>query len=104
MITPGDSALRHDILRLADHGIIKGPVSTWPLAWGPIIADISNIENPDQLPRDVSDAIASLGCSVEKSEIRMPEGALRMVGEHLVDIHLYTDIDTQVTVNIIGEE
>jgi large subunit ribosomal protein L9 len=53
---------------------------------------------------DVSDAIASLGGSVEKSEIRMPEGALRVVGEHLVDIHLYTDIDTQVTVNIIGEE
>ncbi len=53
---------------------------------------------------DVSDAIASLGGNVEKSEIRMPEGAFRMVGEHVVDIHLYTDIDTQVTVNIIGEE
>ena len=53
---------------------------------------------------DVSDSIASLGVNVEKSEIRMPEGALRIVGEHIVDIHLYTDIDTQVTVNIIGEE
>jgi len=53
---------------------------------------------------DVSDVIASLGCNVEKSEIRMPEGALRVVGEHIVDIHLYTDVDTQVTVNIIGEE
>jgi large subunit ribosomal protein L9 len=53
---------------------------------------------------DVSDAIASLGVTVEKSEIRMPEGALRSVGEHLVDIHLYTEVDTQVTVNIIGEE
>ena len=53
---------------------------------------------------DVSDSIASLGSNVEKSEIRMPEGALRTVGEHIVDIHLYTDVDTQVTVNIIGEE
>jgi large subunit ribosomal protein L9 len=53
---------------------------------------------------DVSDSIASLGGSVEKSEIRMPEGALRAVGEHIVDIHLYTDVDTQVTINIIGEE
>jgi large subunit ribosomal protein L9 len=53
---------------------------------------------------DVSDAIATLGLTVEKSEIRMPEGALRVVGEHVVDVHLYTDIDTQVTVNIIGEE
>ena len=53
---------------------------------------------------DVSDSIASLGGNVEKSEIRMPEGALRTAGEHIVDIHLYTDVDTQVTVNIIGEE
>ena len=53
---------------------------------------------------DVSEAIESLGSTVEKSEIRMPEGALRTVGEHIVDIHLYTDVDTQVTVNIIGEE
>lgn len=53
---------------------------------------------------DVSDAIATLGVTVEKSEIRMPEGALRVVGEHVVDIHLYTDVDTQVTINIIGEE
>ena len=53
---------------------------------------------------DVSDSIASLGGNVEKSEIRMPEGALRSVGEHIIDIHLYTDVDTQVTVNIIGEE
>jgi len=53
---------------------------------------------------DVSDSIASLGGNVEKSEIRMPEGALRTVGEHIVDIHLYTEVDTQVTVNITGEE
>ena len=53
---------------------------------------------------DVCDAIAALGGDVEKSEIRMPEGALRVVGEHVVDIHLYTDVDTQVTVNIVAEE
>ena len=53
---------------------------------------------------DVCDAIETHGLTVEKSEIRMPEGALRSVGEHQVDIHLYTDIDTQVTINIIGEE
>jgi len=53
---------------------------------------------------DVADAIEALGLTVERSEIRMPEGALRVVGEHRVDIHLYTNVDTHVTVNIIGEE
>jgi len=57
MISPGDMALRHDIQRLADAGIIKGPVTTWPLAWGPIIADIREAETGDALPRDVMDAI-----------------------------------------------
>jgi hypothetical protein len=58
LITPGDIALRHDIQRLADHGIIKGPVSTWPLAWGPIVADISDIEKLEELPGDVIDSIS----------------------------------------------
>ena len=53
---------------------------------------------------DISDAIAALGQTVEKSEIRMPEGPIRVTGEQVVDIHLYTDVDTQITVNIIGEE
>jgi large subunit ribosomal protein L9 len=53
---------------------------------------------------EVCDAIEAHGQTVEKSEIRMPEGALRSVGEHLVDIHLYTDVDAQVTVNIISED
>ena len=53
---------------------------------------------------DICDAIESIGGDVQKSEVRMPEGALRVTGEHVIDIHLYTDIDTQVTVNIIGEE
>ncbi len=53
---------------------------------------------------EVCDAVSAAGVSIEKSEVRMPEGALRVVGEHVVDIHLYTDVDTQVTINIVGEE
>ncbi len=53
---------------------------------------------------DISDAITALGQTVEKSEIRMPEGPVRETGEHVIDIHLYTDVDTQVTINIVGEE
>ncbi len=53
---------------------------------------------------DICDAIEAMGGDVQKSELRMPEGALRETGEHVVDIHLYTDVDTQITVNIVGEE
>jgi len=41
---------------------------------------------------------------VEKKEIRLPEGPLRVVGEHPVVVHLHTDVDVEVTVNVVGEE
>lgn len=53
---------------------------------------------------DICDAAEAMGVTIEKREIRMPEGALRTTGEHVIDIHLYTDVDTQITVNIVGEE
>jgi len=57
-IQPGDLALRHDIQRLADHGFIKGPTSTWPLAWGPILDDLRNADVESSTPDDVIDALA----------------------------------------------
>lgn len=53
---------------------------------------------------DIADAVSAAGCAVEKREIRLPEGAFRETGEHEVDIHLYTDVDVTITVNITGEE
>lgn len=38
---PGDLALRHDIQLLADAGIIKSPVTTWPIPWGTVAADLA---------------------------------------------------------------
>jgi hypothetical protein len=38
-LTPGDAALRSDIQLLADAGILRGPVTTWPLSWPDIARD-----------------------------------------------------------------
>ena len=38
-LAPGDESLRGDIQRLADSGILKGPVTTWPLSWPDIARD-----------------------------------------------------------------
>lgn len=56
-IPAGDLALRHDIQQLADHGIIKGPTSTWPLAWGPILDDLGEADGIN-LPPGVAEALA----------------------------------------------
>lgn len=53
---------------------------------------------------DIADAITAAGATVEKREIRLPDGAIRSVGEHKIHIHLYTDVDTSVTISIVGEE
>lgn len=39
-LAPGDEALRSDILLLADAGILRGPVTTWPLSWPDLSRDV----------------------------------------------------------------
>ncbi len=39
-LAPGDEALRSDIQLLADAGILRGPVTTWPLSWPDIARDV----------------------------------------------------------------
>jgi large subunit ribosomal protein L9 len=53
---------------------------------------------------DIADAISAAGSTVVKSEIRLPDGAIRTVGEHQIDIHLYTDVDATVSITIVDEE
>lgn len=44
------------------------------------------------------------GVEVEKKEIRLPDGPLRVVGDHPVSLHLHADVDASVTVVVVGEE
>ncbi len=53
---------------------------------------------------DVVDVVTAAGVEIEKKEVRMPEGPIRTTGEHSVDIHLYTDVDVSITLNVIGQE
>jgi large subunit ribosomal protein L9 len=53
---------------------------------------------------EIADAITAAGVAVEKREIRLPDGAIRHTGEHSIDIHIYTDVDSSVTISVVGEE
>jgi large subunit ribosomal protein L9 len=53
---------------------------------------------------DIAEALSRQGFKVERSEVRMPNGPLRMVGEHSVGLHLHADIDVTLAVLIVAEE
>jgi large subunit ribosomal protein L9 len=53
---------------------------------------------------DIAEACTQAGHKVARSEVRLPTGPLRMVGEHTVALHLHTDVDVQLPVTIIAEE
>lgn len=53
--------------------------------------------------RDIAQALSLTGVAIEKREIRMPEGALRKVGEYEIIIDLEGDLTAAVKVNIVPE-
>jgi large subunit ribosomal protein L9 len=53
---------------------------------------------------DIADAFAALGIEVERSEVRLPDGPLRVVGEHQIEVHLHADVNVPVTVVLEGPE
>jgi hypothetical protein len=60
LIPAGDASLRHDIQLLADAGIIRGPVTNWPLAWDPILADVNRADTSRHLSNAISSALARI--------------------------------------------
>ena len=53
--------------------------------------------------RDISDALTASGTPVDKSEVRLPNGALRHTGEFHVAIQVHHDVMAEVLVTIIAE-
>ncbi|WP_394261506.1 50S ribosomal protein L9 [Moraxella boevrei] len=54
--------------------------------------------------RDIADALTKSGLPVDRSEVKLPEGALRNVGEYNVSIQLHHDIKADILVTILAED
>ncbi|MFD1556081.1 50S ribosomal protein L9 [Paraburkholderia silviterrae] len=52
---------------------------------------------------DIAVALTKQGFAVEKAQVRLPEGPLKMVGDHPVQVSLHTDVLVDVTVSVLGE-
>ena len=53
---------------------------------------------------DIAEACAKAGHAIERAEVRLPGGPIRMVGEHAISLHLHSDIDIPVPLTVVAEE
>jgi len=52
---------------------------------------------------NIAEAITAAGVAVEKSEVRLPHGAIRHVGEFPIDINLHSNVVVTLPVTIAAE-
>ena len=52
---------------------------------------------------DVAEALGKMGLTVQKSQVRMPSGPLKTVGEHPVQVAAHTDVLVEVTVYVVPQ-
>ena len=53
---------------------------------------------------DISEALNRENFKIQRSEVRLPNGPLRTVGDHVISLHLHADVDVSVPVTIVAEE
>ncbi|WP_058615988.1 50S ribosomal protein L9 [Tepidimonas taiwanensis] len=52
---------------------------------------------------DIAAELSKAGFPVAKSQVRMPNGVLKMVGEYTVSVALHTDVVVDINVHVLGE-
>ena len=53
--------------------------------------------------RDIADAVTAAGVEIDKSEVRLPEGALRELGEYEVAVQVHGDVTAMVAIAVVPE-
>lgn len=51
-------------------------------------------------PRDIAKAVNDAGHSLEKSEVEMPEGPIRAIGEYTITVHLHGEVSAKIKVTV----
>lgn len=53
---------------------------------------------------DIAEALTRAGIAIERSEVRLPGGPIRLLGEHHVKLHLHSDVEIDLPVVIHPED
>ncbi len=52
---------------------------------------------------DIAQSLVKMGFEVQKAQVRLPNGPLKVTGDHPVTVSTHTDVVAEITVQIIGE-
>jgi large subunit ribosomal protein L9 len=52
---------------------------------------------------DIAEGLTKMGLPILKSQVRMPNGPLKLTGEHAVSVSPHTDVVAEITVLVVGE-
>jgi large subunit ribosomal protein L9 len=52
---------------------------------------------------DVAEGLTKMGLAVAKSQVRLPAGPLKTVGEHTVSVVPHSDVVVDVTVQVVAQ-
>lgn len=53
---------------------------------------------------DIAEACTAAGAEVAKKEVRLPEGPFHVVGEAEITLHLHSDVDAVIKIDIVPED
>ncbi len=72
-----------------------------------VVTIAANASNEGRLfgsvgPSEIAEAINATGIELAKREVRMNEGSIRQIGEHDVPLHLHSEVEVTVRVNVVS--
>lgn len=53
--------------------------------------------------QDIADKVSAEGIEVAKSEVKLPEGVIRALGEYEIDLQLHSDVTVTINVSVVPE-
>jgi large subunit ribosomal protein L9 len=53
--------------------------------------------------QDIAEALSKMGLAIAKSQVRLPNGPLKTVGEHPVSVSPHGDVVAEVTVQVVAQ-
>ena len=101
-------ARRADLEKVAAEDLAKATARAATISGVELVIP-ANAGSEDKLfgsvgPIDIAEAFAAVQVAVERSEIRMPDGPIHVLGEFRIGVHLHSEVNAEVTVRIVAAD